>query len=123
MRTIKYRAWTGTKMVIPNEIRWNDDGSIREINTEGLSNIPGCDRWPLLEFTGLKDKNGVEIFEGDILKFSDWKPKEVVYLDKDFAGFSLKGTDLWLMQYDMDKAEIIGNIYKNPELLKGEGND
>lgn len=68
-------------------------------------------------FTGLLDKNGKEIYEGDIVLFPDWKPKVVAYLDKHFAGFTLKGTDLFLTDYDAKEMEIIGSIHENPELL------
>lgn len=117
-------------MVIPNEIRWNDDGSIREINTEGLSNIPGCDRWPLLEFTGLKDKNGVEIFEGDIVKcgyFTDFDEKSkrkwhdfVGVIECENLGWLTCGKINW-HELNTATARVIGNVFSNPELLKGEG--
>lgn len=78
--------------------------------------------------TGIKDKNGIEIYDGDIVNFSDWKPKQVIYqageIERGFAGFVLKDTLLFLVGHDSEKLEIVGNIYENPELIdKKESNE
>ena len=77
----------------------------------------------LMQCTGLKDKNGVLVFEGDIYE-GYWKAsrpdtgkyREVVKWDYD-AAFNI-GSNCHIM----DEIEVIGNIYENPELL-GEDND
>lgn len=93
----------------------------------------------LMQYTGLKDKNGVEIYEGDILTStiypfqSDkeynyhgevrWGEEDAAFLltkhivNKDKRGISHGITDL-LTDYDIRDFEIIGNIYTNPELLQ-----
>lgn len=73
------------------------------------------------QFTGLKDKHGKEIYEGDVLKENTTKSKYIIEWRADTAAFVMVSskTDQW---YDMMFAkhiEIIGNIHDNPELLKG----
>ena len=77
------------------------------------------------QYTGLKDKNGKEIYEGDILtyynKYSDKIYTQIVKWDQMWAGFGLFEKDnKWCKESDWVKIaniEIIGNIYENPELL------
>ncbi|PQF17905.1 YopX family protein [Enterococcus faecium] len=80
----------------------------------------------LMQSTGLKDKNGVEIFEGDLVEHDDnlngdwetFEACEVVY-DKDYAQFCFKW-DAGNFLTDYRNLNVIGNIYENPELLKEE---
>lgn len=88
-------------------------------------------------YSGLKDKKGKDIYKNDILRF-DWFGSEFSYSkvvfenasfgmywinpildeDKDFKAFW--NTDAGDFDWDLDNAEIIGNIYENPELAEGE---
>ncbi len=75
----------------------------------------------LLQFTGLKDKEGTDIFEGDIVRCAYWRGK-VVWCE-DTAGFcvleKLKGNVYrTLSKYFASQTEVIGNIKQNPELLE-----
>ena len=72
----------------------------------------------LMQYTGLKDKNGKEIYEGDIVKISDDIYCQVMWFDK-FASFFLINEigEAYKMSF-VHNYEVIGNIYENPELLE-----
>jgi uncharacterized phage protein (TIGR01671 family) len=83
-------------------------------------------RFALMQYTGLKDKNGKEIYEGDLLReLNHWpasyttKKHGTVYLPVQFKdGGYFYGEDEVLSGHDTGHLEVIGNIYENPELLK-----
>ena len=84
------------------------------------------DKETLGQYTGLKDKNGKEIFEGDIVSFnlksdSEGRPNITGYIEYQttFSGYrsmSFKGS--FALDYNIKDIEVIGNIYDNPELLE-----
>ncbi len=119
MREIKFRAWDNNKMKnVPLEwIRRTNDGELSftdgQIDHGEYLNI---NKVILMQYTGLKDKNGKEIYEGDIIKFENaFGIKE--YVIKDMR-------DFWInVAYEhlggsKNCNEIIGNIYENGDLLK-----
>lgn len=82
----------------------------------------------LMQSTGLKDKNGKEIFEGDIVQFEDcYEVSDFLYINTGIiewcqGGFHVTNRDSVLMEDLLDgdslDVTIIGNIYENPELLE-----
>ncbi len=121
MRETKYRAWDkeDKKMLPPLSLR---NGIIYSVDSGyffcGLWDDYFIDELILLEYTGLKDKNGKEIYEGDITSIKEHMnplveiQKAVVTWDKETTGFLGIGFFPWNM------VEVIGNIYENPELLR-----
>ena len=130
MREIKFRAWDGEEMFVPSMITAH--GDINKPNGIGVDNWVKAE---LMQFTGLKDKNGKEIYEGDILRYSFGDGEgytqhvgEVVwdgcfYMVGGLAGWWTK-TFKSHMQETLRAStkkvvcEVIGNIYENPELIK-----
>ena len=133
MREHKYRAWDknlefmidpaflsldGNGLIAVFYENCDDEESLWVTDPIILENIE------LLEYTGLKDKSGTEIYEGDIVKYPhDPHSCIVQWQELGAVGWSLKptGGDTAWTQYGMnshDELEVIGNIYENPELLK-----
>ena len=134
MREIKFRAWRidDKKMYLPFNL-------LDELNdTEG--HFP--QDTVLMQYTGLHDKNGIEIYEGDILRIKaengKWNILVVKYgiarremksgwtVDIPSFYFDLVGADFkafpivknYKGKHDLTMLEVIGDIYSNPELLK-----
>lgn len=109
-RPIKFRAWDRlTKtMFEPMDLR----SSYARLNGFGSQG------YELMQYTGLKDKNGKGIYEGDIVKASYRNTPQVVEWIAKYAGFSIGGAmPERPVNSDFTDWEIIGNIYENPELL------
>jgi uncharacterized phage protein (TIGR01671 family) len=134
-REIKFRAWDSKdqKMREVKEITFNEDNSLYCWKWRGFTSDGGMYGYEshghvLMQYTGLKDKNGKEIYEGDVIDgmeviFStvgvQWEGDGKFYM----SGWYLKdhkpsmGRSMWPLERGENK-EVIGNIYENPELLK-----
>jgi len=117
MREIKFRAWDkkNKKMVVVWQIDWNDKGEIEYVNRNNDTS-----NFILMQYTGLKDKNGREIYEGDIVRGAGIKPKiyTVEWLDI-YGGFAFLDDEKAIPACEVPVlfCEVIGNIYENPELI------
>lgn len=130
-REIKFRGWhkKQQKMFLPDEL--GEDQLTISVDGRGFINVNSYDtnasifviNMIPMQFTGLKDREGREIYEGDILKYdlagdleipdsSVSYTEEVHFVD---GGFELDNCPLSL---GAGIGEVIGNIYQNPELLK-----
>lgn len=118
MREIKFRAWEkNLKEMIPV---YSVDFEKKIINTESAWRT--FDEAKLMQYTGLKDKNGNEIYEGDIIKSSLGHVAAVEWEKEGrFIGFTVERSILYINREPA--VEIIGNIYEHPHLLKGDGNE
>lgn len=114
MREIKFRAW-----VLKSKAMFDV--------TDDISYYVGDKGVSLMQYTGLKDKSGVEIYEGDIIAFNvgmEGDCVEQVFWSKDGAKFMHTFSDrpnkaFWQNTNFLDElCEVIGNIHENPELLK-----
>lgn len=111
-REIKFRAWDEEN----EEMISGDDLAFEEYDL--LKNWLSQDG--IMQFTGLKDKNGKEIYEGDIF-VNRGLCTAVVEWEREgrFLGFTI-GEERKIMYINREpKVEVIGNIYENPELIEG----
>ena len=130
MREIKFRAWDKTqKEMIPDVFMWSSgqdimvwyttfyelkmftDGDWPDHWSRNEDCFFGVGEFDIMQYTGLKDKNGVEIYEGDIVSFNMYddgefiKSQEICWdEDRDFLGWNIKPGD--------ENIEIIGNIHE-----------
>lgn len=134
MREIKFRAWDKERKEIMYDVFWINFSNpmVVACSVEKYSRYLDCpEECELMQYTGLKDKNGKEIYDGDIVKYS-YKSNlcsdgdiesyfKIGFYNGSFLQSNLANIDnaeqydLW---YDWDELEVIGNIYENPELVK-----
>lgn len=114
MQTIKFRAWDGYTMYQVGAIELFTDDTYRINDEVPISNEH------LMQFTGLKDKNGKEIYEGDIIEnVEKW---EIIFNKGCFCGKIINktypDTETHIALRAIRNIKIIGNIYEHSELLK-----
>jgi len=124
MREIKFRAWVKEKKAIFEVILIDyvtkkvtyiveRTGHLLNIRHDKFNDVE------LMQYTGLKDKNGKEIYEGDIVTLHNSKYK-VIFNSKE-ARFVLRDDEFEMnipfTNNNNERMEIIGNVYENPELL------
>lgn len=116
MREIKFRAWLMEEEKMDYSGDLNDFDMVRRWFSTCEDYDIGEGSVILMQYTGLKDRNGKEIYEGDILLHEDGKLKEVVEWKSETwteEGF-MTGFGEWFGT--ANQYEIIGNIYENPDM-------
>lgn len=134
MREIKFRAWDNESKRFTNYALLDDKAMFFEKHLGTWK--PSTNRFTLMQYTGLKDKNGKEIYEGDILLSTaseneeDYKKWRVSYFDGGYIA-NYKHIPMDKRKRSINEIEllcndniafygfeILGNIYENPELME-----
>ena len=119
MRKIKFRAWDkeNEKMMKVSSLHLeNKEISVKENGTFHLFRMQD-----LMQYTGIKDKNGKEIYEGDIVILNDAEEENRCIVKYKYGSYILVDGDLRedLSNVESDKfLEVVGNIYENKNLLE-----
>lgn len=126
MKEIKFRACAnGTMYKYAMPTLNGEKVNVSQHENGNWNQFLNRDECELMQYTGLKDKNGVEIYEGDIITSEKYNPSNylVEFIE---AGFCATNPDLKGYPIDINHfypsigcvIEVVGNIYENPELLK-----
>ena len=124
----KFRAWDSVKKeMFKDTFAITESGQVVVVEQEFVTSTPDyvfVDHLIVMQSTGLKDKNGKEIFEGDIVKMAKDVYSDLTYYEivrHRGGAYRLEsnqhGCELWLRHTN---CEVIGNIYENPGLLEVE---
>ena len=126
----KFRAWdSANKEMFKDTFSITESGQVVVVEQEDVMCPPDyifVDHLVIMQSTGLKDKNGKEVFENDIVKMSKDVYSEPTYYEvarHRGGAYRLEskqhGCELWLRHAD---CEVVGNVYENQEYLKKRGN-
>ena len=112
-REIKFRAWEKEekKMILPKNVTDNINIFARGCLSSNIE---------LMQYTGIKDKNGTEIYEGDILELYDEEDFFKVEYQAEDVRFLLTSNSICVSfeYYSQGEIEVVGNIYENSKLLQ-----
>lgn len=121
----RYRAWLKKEQKMDNyidHISWLED-ELYCIG-DGITYMVSAEDLVLMQSTGLKDKNGKDIFEGDILDYKGrkalvrWHGSYASFIYRFVDELQKRNTEWKPLYLAYMKCEIIGNIYENPEFLE-----
>ena len=140
MACVSYNMKVSDKLIIMREIKfraWGSQGQgmfpVTDIDFQDMSVNRGLTSCVLMQYTGLKDKNGVEIYESDIIRYKEseeinhwvsgeialvvWQTPRFTFRMKPYNKFDGVNQNI-PTEDDCEFIEVIGDIYQHPELLK-----
>lgn len=140
MREIRFRAWLIKEKILTDVLEWYCNGRVGVAIHDSGPFLKQAEDVMLEQFTGLQDKNGRDIYEGDICKLSI-NPNSDIYMGRigvsNFTSVARveyepgvylfinltqgKGKQAWVRKpigrHEIESAEVIGNIHENGDLL------
>ena len=128
MREIKFRAWDNVNKRMGYFLKgfvWCDEYYTWNLSPDGgsIMDVPPGENIDFMQYTGLHDKNGREVYEGDIISSIGERCKRIFKISFDTVydddGLSWPCFTMPISEYGDETYEVIGNIHESPELLKG----
>jgi len=127
MRDLKFRIWDSFNAVMMRQEEDRYADSLCKIWVDYDILINGENDPIMMQFTGLTDRNGIEIYEGDIMSYKNSFPEDdnknyfIVWNENGYWAIRYKHWDkkttCRIDAFQRENGEVIGNIYENPELL------
>lgn len=120
MREVKFRIWDGIKLIYQDDINYIDFRSGFASVFDKYNYVDNCSKGididNIMQYTGLKNIEGKEIYEGDIVEFYSNVEDEII-TEKVEYHFGIYRAGDYFVGKIYNKCKVIGNIYENPELL------
>ena len=104
-RILRFRVWD---KISKQMYRWSQIASISLVDFE-------LEHYTLMQFTGVKDKKGVDIYEGDKIKYKNFKGYSTIVFENGAFGYYGISCFITLLETNIDYIEVIGNVFQDSE--------